>query len=53
MQTKYLLKNCKDQKEDYSLNYVNMKQEMIFLKLLQIKFFILTEGFTDKKLHRI
>lgn len=32
MRIKYLQKNYKDQKEDYLLNYVNMKQEMTFPK---------------------
>lgn len=53
MQQKFHLKNYKDQKEDYLLNYVNMKQVMIYHKQLLIKFYILIEEYIDKKLHKI
>ena len=49
MLIKFSQKSFKDLKEDYLLNYVYMKQEMIYLKLLQIRFYILIEEFTDRR----
>ena len=49
MLKKYSQKNYKELKEDYLLNCVYMRLEMIYLKLLLIRFYILIGESTDKK----